>query len=163
MKAAAIKIGVIVGLAIALCVPVLMIQNLVAERQQRRDEAVNGIAEGWGKRQIVAGPYVAVPFERVFTSTVDGTERSESQVLHAPVENVAWVTSATVSEKARGIYKTRLYAAQLRAQGTLKLPARTALEDGKSRYKWGTPRLVIGTRVALPVCVSRLQISKSCS
>jgi inner membrane protein len=32
----------------------------------------------------------------------------------------------------------------MQAQGTLKLPARSALEDGKSRYKWGTPRLVIG-------------------
>ena len=47
MKAALAKIAVIVVLAIGLFVPVLMIQNLVAERQQRRDEAVNGIAEGW--------------------------------------------------------------------------------------------------------------------
>jgi inner membrane protein len=159
MKAAAIKIGLIVVLASALVVPVFLIQNLVAERQQRRDEAVNGIAEGWGKRQILAGPYVAVPFERTMTSTVDGTERTESQVFHAPVENVAWVMSAVLTEKARGIYKTRLYGAKLQAQGVLKLPARAGMEDGKSRYKWGTPRLVVaihdprGIRAAEPASV----------
>lgn len=159
MRAAATKIVVIVVLAVALFVPVLMIQGLVAERQQRRDEAVNGIAEGWGKRQLVAGPYLAVPYERTTTSTVDGSERTESQIVHAPVENVAWVTSANVTEKARGIYKTRVYGARLDAQGTLKLPARAGLEDGKSRYKWGAPRLVVviqdprGIRAAEPAAV----------
>ena len=156
---AGVKIGVIVVLAVALFVPVAMIQNLVAERQQRRDEAVNGIAEGWGKRQVVAGPYLAIPYERTGISPVDGVERTWSQIARVPVENVAWVTSATVSEKARGIYKARVYVASLQAQGTLKLPASAGLEDGKSRYKWGTPRLVIGIhdprgiRAAEPVSV----------
>jgi inner membrane protein len=153
MKAAA-KVGVIALLAVALFIPVLMIQSLVAERQQRRDEAVSGIAEGWGKRQTLAGPQIALPYERAWTEVtrelVDGKsrerriERSESQVVHVPVENVNWVVSADITEKARGIHKARLYVARMQAQGTLKLPARSALEDGKSRYKWGTPRLVIG-------------------
>jgi inner membrane protein len=154
MKAAAAKVAMIGLLAIALLVPVLLIQNLVAERQQRRDEAVKGIAEGWGHRQTLAGPYVALPYERAWTQVtrelVDGksrerrTERTESQVVHVPAENVAWVVSAEISQKARGIYKARLYGAKLQAQGTLRIPARAGLEDGKSRYKWGTPRLVIG-------------------
>ena len=154
MKAAVTKITVIVVLAVALFVPVAMIQSLVAERQQRRDEAVNGIAEGWGKRQTLAGPYVALPYERSWTQVtqevVDGkarerrTERTESQVVHVPAENVTWVVSAEISEKARGIYKARLFNAKLQAQGTIRVPASAALEDGKSRYKWGTPRLVIG-------------------
>jgi inner membrane protein len=154
MKAAAAKIAVIVGLAIALFVPVVMIQSLVAERQQRRDEAVNGIAEGWGKRQTLAGPYVALPYERTWTQVtqemVDGkareqrTERTESQVVHVPAENVTWIVSADIGEKARGIYKARLYSAKLHTQGTFRIPAKVGLEDGKSRYKWGTPRLVIG-------------------
>lgn len=38
----------------------------------------------------------------------------------------------------------RLYSAHLAATGTIALPARAALEDGTSRYKWGTPRLVLG-------------------
>ena len=44
--AAAAKPAVIALLALALFVPVTMIQGLIAERQARRDEAVAGIAQG---------------------------------------------------------------------------------------------------------------------
>jgi inner membrane protein len=131
-----------------------MIQNLVAERQQRRHEAVNGITEGWGKRQNVSGPYLAVPYERhwieVKAETVDGklreirTARSESRMLRVPAASVDWTMDADIGEKARGIYKARLYTARLRVQGTIEAPAQTHFEDGRSRYKWGTPRLVVG-------------------
>src|SRR5207249_848769 len=133
---------------------VAMIRYLVAERQARRNEAVSGIAEGWGKRQTVAGPYLAIPYERHWTvvkrETVDGklreirTERSESQVVRLPAASVEWTVDAEISEKARGIYKARLYGAKLQAQGAFSLPARAGLEDGASRYKWDAPRLVLG-------------------
>ena len=154
MKTAAAKVALIALVAIALLVPVFLIQDLVAERQQRRNEAVRGIAEGWGQRQTVAGPYVLLACERSWTQVtrevVDGksrerrTERSESQVVRLPAEEVAWAVAADIGEKARGIYKARLYGAKLEAQGTVKLPARASLEDGKSRYKWSAPRLVVG-------------------
>jgi inner membrane protein len=142
------------GLVIVLMVPVAMIRDLVAERQARRNEAVGGIAEGWGKRQTVAGPYLAIPYERHWTEvkqeTVDGkvrelrTERSEAKVVRLPAEGVEWTVDAEISEKVRGIYKARLYNARLRAQGSVEVPVRGRYEDGKSRYKWGAPHLVLG-------------------
>jgi inner membrane protein len=152
--AAAAKIFVISLLALALLVPVLMIQSLVAERWSRRNEAVSGIAEGWGKRQTVAGPYLAIPYERHWTEvkreTVDGklretrNERAESRVLRLPAASLEWTVGAEIGEKARGIYRARLYNARLHAQGSIDVPARSRFEDGASRYKWGTPRLVLG-------------------
>lgn len=152
--ATAAKVAVIGALALVLLVPVLMIQGLVSERQMRRNEAVAGIAEGWGKRQTVSGPYLAIPYERHWTvikrETVDGklretrNERSESQVLRLPASSVAWTIAADTTEKARGIYKARLYHARLQAQVAIEVPARARSEDGTSRYKWGTPRLVLG-------------------
>jgi inner membrane protein len=152
--AAAAKVAVIGLLALALLVPVLMIQGLVSERQARRNEALAGIAEGWGKRQIVSGPYLAIPYERHWTvvrrEMVDGklretrNDRSESHVLRLPASRVEWTVSADTSEKARGIYKARLYQARLEAQVAIDVPPRARHEDGTSRYKWGTPRLVLG-------------------
>jgi inner membrane protein len=152
--ATAAKIAVIGGLALALFVPVGMIQSLIAERLARRNEAVSGIAEGWGKRQTVSGPYLAIPYERHWTEvkreTIDGklretrNERAESRVLRLPAASVEWALGAEVSEKARGIHKARLYSAKLQAQGHVEVPARARFEDGTSRYKWGTPRLVLG-------------------
>src|SRR5689334_10443948 len=146
---------ILVGLlALLLSIPVLMIRNLVFERQQTRNEVVQGIAEGWGKRQVVSGPYLAVPYERHWTEvrreTVDGKlreiriERSESNVLRVLPASVDWSGDADIGEKARGIYKARLYTVKLHAQGSIEVPARASHEDGTSRYKWGTPRLVVG-------------------
>jgi inner membrane protein len=149
-----LKTLLVAALAVVLMLPVAMIRDLVAERQARRNEAVTGIAEGWGKAQTVAGPYLAIPYERHWTEvkreTLDGklrevrTERSESQVLRLPVAGTAWTVDAEISEKARGIYKARLYSARLQAQGSVEIPGRARFEDGTSRYKWGAPRLVLG-------------------
>lgn len=142
------------ALALVLMIPVGMIRDLVAERQARRNEALDGIAEGWGKRQTVTSPYLAIPYERHWTmvkrETIDGklhetrNERMESQVLRLPAANIDWTADAELSEKARGIYKARLYSARLSAAGTIELPSRASQEDGTSRYKWGSPRFVLG-------------------
>jgi inner membrane protein len=149
-----LKTLLIGALALLLMVPVAMIRDLVSERQARRNEAVTGIAEGWGKRQTLSGPYIAVPYERQWTEvkqeTVEGKlretriERKESRFLHLPAQSVEWSVAADISEKARGIYKARLYSAAVQARGTIPIPGRGGLEDGTSRYKWGSPRLVLG-------------------
>src|SRR2546421_5128905 len=139
-------------IALVLMIPVGMIRDLVAERQARSHEAVAGIAEGWGKRQSVASPYLAIPYERHWTvvkrETVDGrlretrTEHREAQVLRVPAASVEWTVDASLSEKARGIYKARLYAAHITASGTMEIPSRASAEDGTSRYRWYSPKLV---------------------
>lgn len=149
-----LKTAVVAALSLVLMVPIGMIRDLVKERQERRDQAVGAIAEGWGKRQVLAGPYVVLPYERRWTEvkreTVDGrlrevrNERSESRVLRLPASAVEWSVAAEISEKARGIYKARLYSARIAARGRIVLPARSRLEDGSSRYHWGVPQLVLG-------------------
>src|SRR5258706_3380847 len=110
-----LKILVVGGLALVLMLPVGMVRALVAERQARNNEAIAGIAEGWGKRQLISGPYLAIPYERhwieVKRETVAGVphetrvERSESLVLRVLAESAEWTVNAEISEKARGIYK----------------------------------------------------------
>lgn len=151
--AAAAKPAIIVLLALVLFVPVSMIQGLIAERQARRDEAVSGIAQGWGRRQTLAGPYLLVPYERtridVVQETFDGkprerrTERTESHVLRLSADEVGWRIRAEVSEKARGIYKARLYSASAEALGRISVPENFGLADVRG-VKWGVPRFVLG-------------------
>jgi len=151
--AAAARIAAIGALALALLVPVSMIQGLVAERQLRRDAAVAGIAEGWGRRQTLSGPYLAVPYQvtrvEVTREKVDGkerekrTERVEHHVKRIAAESVEWTIDAEVGEKARGIYKARLYGAKAQASGRFALPPRFGIaEDERTRVF--APRLVFG-------------------
>src|SRR5256714_11336450 len=124
------------ALALVLMIPVGMIRDLVAERQARRNEAVTGIAEGWGKRQTVASPYLVIPYERHWTvvkrQTIDGklhettNSYSESKIITVPAASVDWTVDAELSEKARGIYRARLYSARISASGTISLPSRAS-------------------------------------
>src|SRR5689334_16221233 len=130
------------ALALVLIIPVAMIRDLVSERQARRNEAVGGIAEGWGKRQLVSGPYLAIPYERHWTEvkreTIGGVahekriERSESSVLRLPADSADWSVIAELSEKARGIYKARLYDARVSVTGSFTLPARGSVESAET-------------------------------
>jgi inner membrane protein len=153
---AAAKPAVIAPLALALFIPVNMIQGLIAERQQRRDVAVASIAAGWGGRQTLAGPYLAVPYERtrvhIVQETIDGkprerrSEHTESLLARIPADAVDWRIGAEVSEKAYGIYKARLFTAGGEARGRLTVPPRFGLpaDTPTVRIKVGTPRLVLG-------------------
>lgn len=146
-------IGIAV-LALSLLVPVALIRDLIAERQARRDQAVGEIALGWGGRQVVAGPFLVVPYTRKRTDIVneitDGkarerrTERAETGVVRVPVDAVTLSIEARTTEKARGIHKARLYTARVRANGRVTLPARFGVTDTTSRFEWGPPHFVVG-------------------
>src|SRR5438477_3373068 len=149
-----LKTLLVAALATILMLPVAMIRDLVAERQARRNEAVTGIAEGWGKRQTVASPYLVIPYERHWTvvkrQTIDGklhettNSYSEAKIITVPAASVDWTVDADLTEKARGIYKARLYSARVSAAGSISLPSRASQEDGTSRYKWHSPKFVLG-------------------
>ncbi|MEX2197448.1 MAG: cell envelope integrity protein CreD [Burkholderiales bacterium] len=151
-----LKPALIAGLALALYVPVTMIQGLVFERQARAQQAVANIAQGWGGRQTLAGPYLVVPYERtrvtIVQETIDGkprerrTEHTESLLARLPADEVQWKIGAEVSEKAYGIYKARLFTAGAEARGRVSVPVRFGLpaDTPTVRLNIGTPRLVVG-------------------
>ena len=153
-RALHVKTLTIAALALALFIPVSMIRDLVSERQARRNEAVQGIALGWGQRQVLSGPYLVVPYQRTWTEVtreiVEGAvkerrvDRSESLRLRIPPEQVRWSVDLASQEKSRGIYAARLYTARIKAEGRITLPAQLGDPDGQSRYRWDAPQFVVG-------------------
>jgi inner membrane protein len=148
-----IKAVITAVLAIVLLIPVAMIRDLIAERQARRNEAVAGIALGWGQRQLLAGPFLSIPYERTWVETTQETvegkskekrvERSEWRVHRIPLEAVQWSIDTTTSEKARGIYKARLYSARIKAKGKIVVTERFG--NGESGHiRWSAARFVLG-------------------
>ncbi|MSQ53805.1 MAG: cell envelope integrity protein CreD [Betaproteobacteria bacterium] len=143
-------------LALVLLVPIGMIRDLIGERQARRTQAVQEIAAGWGAQQSIAGPWLVAPYRRTWIETVNETvdgqqkerriERSESGVLRLPVDSVGWTVEAAASEKSRGIHKARLYAARIRAEGAVTVPARYGANESEGRTEWFAPRLVLGVQ-----------------
>ncbi|MDP2645524.1 MAG: inner membrane CreD family protein, partial [Desulfobacterales bacterium] len=58
-------------LILLLLIPAAMIQNLIHERQTRRDSVVNEISQKWGGRQTITGPFITVPFKTFFKDKND--------------------------------------------------------------------------------------------
>lgn len=61
-KEVTIKGLIIVGMMILLLIPVLMLQNMVSERESRKKETVDGISSSWSSSQTLCGPTLTVPF-----------------------------------------------------------------------------------------------------
>lgn len=141
-------------LALVLLVPVVMIRDLIAERQTRRNEAVGEIAAGWGRNQTLGGPVLVAQFRRTWQEVVheldDGkprerrTERTETGSVRLPVDAVDWNVQLATTEKARGIHKARLYTATVAASGRVTIPVDFGMTDRNSRYEWTGVRLVVG-------------------
>jgi inner membrane protein involved in colicin E2 resistance len=58
---ASIKAVILAGIAILLLVPLSLLGGLVAERTGQRAVAVQSMARGWGDRQWISGPLIAIP------------------------------------------------------------------------------------------------------
>ena len=43
-------------------IPSFMIQSLISERKDRRDEAANEISEKWGTELSITGPILSIPY-----------------------------------------------------------------------------------------------------
>src|SRR5262249_12363117 len=64
---------VIVAVALLLLIPLAWLRGLVSERTSMRNEALAIVARGWGGRQTLSGPLIAVP---VTTTLDDGKTRT---------------------------------------------------------------------------------------
>ena len=68
-------------LILLLLIPAAMIQNLVSERQSRRDSVVKEISQKWGDSQTITGPFITIPFQTFFKDN-DGKTQFNLNYLH---------------------------------------------------------------------------------
>jgi inner membrane protein involved in colicin E2 resistance len=68
-----IKLFGVGALILVLLIPLAMIQGVLSDRLERRNEAVSEITDSWGKDQNIIGPVLGVPFQYKFKSVKDTT------------------------------------------------------------------------------------------
>ncbi|MBN2419199.1 MAG: inner membrane CreD family protein, partial [Deltaproteobacteria bacterium] len=62
-RSVTLKIIAIGILILLLLIPTVMIQNLIRERQSRRDSVISEINQKWGGSQTITGPFITVPYK----------------------------------------------------------------------------------------------------
>jgi inner membrane protein len=150
-------------LILLLLIPLLMVSNLVREREYRQNSVIEEIGESWGRQQTLAGPMLALPY-RIFWQDDKGVTREKI--------NLAWFLPDTLhidarlepETRRRGIFSAVVYRLLLEVSGEFappdvsqwKIPAADilweeamlsiALSDtrgirGEPRLQWGAHSL----------------------
>lgn len=109
------RLFIISFLMIVLLIPSVFIQNLITERETRRDSVSEEISQKWGTEQAIAGPIITVPYKHYYKSG-DKVEQA-IRYAHFLPESLTVEGSITPEIRYRGIYKVIVYNSKLSLSG----------------------------------------------
>jgi inner membrane protein len=113
----------VVIVALVLLFPLARLNDLVSERTQMREQAIDSVARGWGGRQLLAGPILAIP---VTTTLDDGSLRTRDWYVLPEDLNLEVVVKVQDERRKLGVYEVPVYVASLHAMGKFDLAAEVA-------------------------------------
>ncbi len=111
-----IKILIIGGLVILLMIPMFMIENLITERGQTQEDAINEVSEKWSLAQTISGPYLNIQYP-VTTENNGKKEVSIKDLILFPDELLIDGQLKTEILK-RSLYEVNVYQSELTLKGS---------------------------------------------
>lgn len=152
--ALSLKLGGILVLVLLLQIPLFMIRGLLAERHERRDEAVREITETWGRTQTIIGPVLVVPYRALRVvekeTVVNGrvVRTTEERVGDAFAcflpEELAIEGNLDPSKRHRGIYDAVVYTSHLKLTGRFAALNLKSLGVAPETLQWNRAWLAFG-------------------
>jgi len=141
-RSASLKVASIGFLALVLLIPLSMIEGVILDRGAVGDEARSDIMRTWGGTQLVGGPVIAVPYERLrpVNQNEQVVERSWAYALPADLRIEAVFNTEV---RYRGMHKVPVYSAELRISGTISPPDIRALDNRSATILWGDAILAV--------------------
>jgi inner membrane protein len=135
------------ALILLMLIPLLMIQGVLNDRLERRNEAVNDITASWGKEQNIIGPLLVVPYlhhgtvvrsvtlpdGRVETREVAETTVAFAYFLPDTLEVAGDLQTQTLH---RGIYEAAVFRGTIKLSGKFPVPDMAALKIDPKDVLW---------------------------
>ena len=130
---------VVAIIAVALFIPLTLVENLIQERAALYRDVVAGISNTWGGEQTLSGPYLLLPFTHRVKKEHFVPEEGKNygrKVTEVTVETgtfvilpagVSFKAALAPEERQRGIYRAQVYTAELDMNGHFVLPDEEAL------------------------------------
>ena len=139
----ALRIFILLGLALGLLIPAFLVENIIMERQGRKAEAVAEVSGKWGGPQTITGPVLSIPFE--------STVKNEKGVLTSKTHHVQLLPDSLVFDgtltpelRSRGLYDVVLYGLNLKASGNFDVTRALAEAPKNSTPQWADATLSLG-------------------
>ena len=135
-----VSVGILILL---LLIPAAMIQNVIRERQARRDSVVKEISQKWGYSQIITGPFITIPF-KTFYKDNDGKTQFNLNYLHILPDTLNITGEMRPEVRYRSLFEAVLYNIKLKFSGNFKLPPASNLNMGSNNILWDKAYLSLG-------------------
>ena len=108
---------IIIGLLIAvLLIPTNMVENLIEERSQTRDNVIEEVSSKWGLDQTIGTPIISIPY---YSTIINSANQKQTIVQYAHIlpEDIKIKTTLVPFNKKRGLYEV-VGRAQQHAEAT---------------------------------------------
>ena len=115
-QSASFKVAVIGFLILVLLIPLAMIKDVIAERDQTGQMAKFDIYQTWGGNQLVAGPVLVIPYD-VPGTTHSGVEYKSRQHIYLLPQSLDIDADVSAETRARGMFEVPVYTAQILLRG----------------------------------------------
>ena len=132
---------VIGAVVLMLMVPLSLLRGLVSERAERREQAYQRVAEGWGGSTVLGGPMLVIPTEHTVTDR-EGTRTVRGEVYLLPSRLDADVALQLDEPRYVGIYAVPVFLSNVHLSGTFDFAGLAPLLDKAGvTYLWSQARL----------------------
>lgn len=111
-----IKIVTIAGLCLLLLIPMVMIKDLIRERNRTQEEAIEEVSDKWSHSQTITGPYLN--FQYPATIEEDGKQRTITKNLVLFPDDLFIEGELKTEVLKRGIYEVNVYHSELTIKGS---------------------------------------------
>lgn len=129
-------------LILLLMIPNAMVRDLIMERQNTSEEAINEVSEAWGREQTLTGPFLSVPYKQFYTEK-NGSETIYEGHFHLLPDMLEVQGSLSPEVRKRGIFAVVVYGSEMTIKAKFTLPDLTQ-SDKKISYDLDHARLCVG-------------------
>ncbi|WP_061247373.1 cell envelope integrity protein CreD [Leptospira noguchii] len=148
-------LGIMLGL---LLIPINLVGSLVFERQERAGEVVGEMSSQWGGKQVVAGPFLVIPYQTIreelredptILEKIDEGRKEISVQVHVTSdmyflpEKLNLETDLKAEKRKRGIYEAVLYHGNVKFQGNFKQPSVSDFPMNTKKIFWSEAKIVV--------------------
>ena len=149
-NALSVKIALIGALILLLLIPMAMVRGVINERVRTAENAVREVQDKWSNAQVVAGPYIEIPFEEEVASVSYEGDRQKTSIrklrktLYLLPETLDISGTVETQTLRRGQYEVVVYKMPLELTGTFTLPQAADVPAADSRYLWEQASFCMG-------------------
>lgn len=136
-----VKLIVVCGLALSMCIPSFFVEGLVVDRTRRAAEVFRDVSGSVGGEQSFLGPTLAIPY--TVPAKSDKEETWGGVYLVFPVKGGGTVKTTT-EERHRSLFKVPVFRADLNFEATFDLSAVPSAAPEGAQMDWDHAEVVIG-------------------